>query len=88
MGHSQPLRIYLVYLRVNSKYVHYKILPMAGFEPRPPLVLEATALPTESQPQADSVDCCNSHCTKYFLMGQFVNFRLFHNTQFKKLMRA
>ena len=32
-GHSRHLFLCFVFSTVNSKYVHYKILPMTGFEP-------------------------------------------------------
>ena len=35
MGHSRPLYSFIfVFLKVNSKYDNYKIVPMTGFKPR------------------------------------------------------
>ena len=34
MGHPRPLFIYFRVFNSKPKYVHYKVLPMIGFEPR------------------------------------------------------
>ena len=34
LGHSRPLFFTFVFSTVNRKFVHYKILPMTGFELR------------------------------------------------------
>ena len=37
LGHSRPLFSFIfVFSTVNSRYVHYKILPITGFEPQTP----------------------------------------------------
>ena len=49
MGHSRPLFLYFRLFIQLTVDVHYKFLPMTGFEPLT-LELEVTALPTEPQP--------------------------------------
>ena len=50
MAHYRPLfSLFSSFQQLAMrKHVHFKILPMTGFE-RAPLVLEVTALPTEPQ---------------------------------------
>ena len=34
MSHSRPLFLNFVFSKVNSQYVHFKVLPMTGYKPR------------------------------------------------------
>ena len=56
VGHSRPLFIYFgLFITVDNKQMFNKILPMTGVN-RVPMVLKATALPTEPQPLPHTMD--------------------------------